>query len=153
MVSALLLERASPGLKTESERSERAVKDAKLADNILQTGLEAFVEEWETLPMISTQQLLRDDAKATIRKERLAQSPTGLAGSLTYMGSGNQPSWWNRLSSIKVPVLLVVGGLHSKFVTINQEMEKQFNYGELIIVHDASHAVHIEQAEKFVNIV
>lgn len=153
MVSSLILESASPGLKTESERVERKEKDAKLADNILQNGLEAFVDEWESLPMFSTQKMLPDDAKATIRKERLAQSPTGLAGSLTYMGTGNQPSWWNRLSSIKVPVLLVVGGLDSKFVTINQEMEKQFNYGELIIVHDASHAVHIEQAEKFVTIV
>src|SRR5699024_3483172 len=111
-------------------------------------GLEAFGDEWESLPMFSTQKMLPDDEKDTIRKERLAQSQTGLAGSLTYKGTGNQPSWWNRLSSIKVPVLLVVCGLDSKFVTINQEMEKQFNYGELIIVHDASHAVHIEQAEK-----
>src|SRR5699024_12595810 len=98
-------------------------------------------------------QMSPDDANAAARKERLYHSPSGLAGSVTYMGRGKQPSWWNRLSSIKVPVLLVVGGRDSKFVTISQEMEKQSNYGELIIVHDASHDVHIEQAEKFVTIV
>src|SRR5699024_3377476 len=71
MVSCLILESASPGLKTESERIERKEKDAKLADNILQNGLESFVDEWESLQMFSTQKMLPDDAKATIRKERL----------------------------------------------------------------------------------
>src|SRR5699024_7937108 len=119
-----------------SERVERKEKDAKLADNILQNGLEAFVDEWESLPMFSTQKMLPDDAKATIRKERLAQSPTGLAGSLTYMGTGNQPSWWNRLSSIKVPVFLVAIVLDFNFVFIIHEIYMKFNYVVLILVYD-----------------
>lgn len=153
MISSLILESSSPGLKMENERMERRNKDQKLADKIVENGVEAFVDEWEKLPMFSTQKMLPTEAKATIRKERLAQSATGLASSLIHMGTGSQPSWWNRLTSLKMPVLLVVGGLDDKYVSINQEMEKQFNRSELIIVHDAAHAVHIEQVEKFVTIV
>ena len=153
MVTSLILESSSPGLKTEKERVLRRTKDQQLADRILADGLESFVDEWENLPLFASQHLLSNETKTLIREERLHQTPAGLSNSLIYMGTGSQPSWWNKLSFLQMPVQLIVGGMDRKFVTLNQEMEQLINQSELIIVQDAGHAVHIEQEEKFATIV
>lgn len=54
-VNHLILESASPGLKTEQEREARRISDEKLADEILQNGLQSFVEKWENIPLFESQ--------------------------------------------------------------------------------------------------
>lgn len=152
-VSSLILESASPGLKTEKERLERRNNDQILAKRLMEHGIEQFIEEWESIPLFSSQKRLPAKTKEKIRNERMMQNASGLSQSLLQMGTGSQPSWWNRLATLGMPVLLVVGGLDEKFVQINQAMEKAINSSELIIVQEAGHAVHVEQAEKFATIV
>ena len=53
-----------------------------------------------------------------MRKERLANNPKGLANSLRGMGTGAQPSWWNELQNLKMPVLLMNGEHDEKFFRI-----------------------------------
>src|SRR5699024_7016660 len=103
----------------------------------------AFVKEWENIPLFVTQKTLPKDLRENLRKERLAQTATGLSQSLLQMGTGSQPAWWDRLDSLKMPVQLIVGSLDEKFVRINQQMENAINQSELIIVHEAGHAVHV----------
>ncbi|HLR53657.1 MAG TPA: 2-succinyl-6-hydroxy-2,4-cyclohexadiene-1-carboxylate synthase [Pseudogracilibacillus sp.] len=152
-VESLLLESASPGLRTEAEREQRRKKDQQLADKIATEGISAFVEMWENLPLFTTQKNLPENIKQQVRKERLFQTEAGLAKSLQWMGTGAQPSWWDQLNSLHMPVYLIVGNLDKKFVEINQAMEKGMTQSELVIVHEAGHAVHVEQAEKFATIV
>lgn len=153
VVRSLILESASPGLKTEEEREERRKRDHKLANMLMERGIESFVNDWEELPLFSSQKYLSSEKKEAIRAERLNQSAAGLAQSLLNMGTGSQPSWWNRLSSLSIPVQLIVGGLDRKFIHINQQMESRMNQSELVIVHNAGHAIHVEQPEKFATIV
>lgn len=152
-VASLMLESASPGLSTDVERKERQKMDRALAERIMEKGVPAFVEEWENLPLFKTQKTLPIDTQHRLREERLQQKADGLSQSLVQMGTGSQPSWWERLNALDMPVQLIVGGLDSKFVRINQQMEAAINHSELVIVDDAGHAVHIEQAEKFATIV
>ena len=49
-VQSLILESASPGLKTETARQERRIQDAKLAERIIEKGIEAFVDELGKYP-------------------------------------------------------------------------------------------------------
>ncbi|MFP3499098.1 alpha/beta fold hydrolase, partial [Pseudomonas sp. SIMBA_059] len=49
-IKHLILESASPGLKTEQERQARRNSDEKLANEILQNGLQSFVDKWENIP-------------------------------------------------------------------------------------------------------
>src|SRR5437764_5409986 len=55
---ALILESASPGLATPSEREERQRNDEALAELIERDGIAAFVEQWERLPLFASQQSL-----------------------------------------------------------------------------------------------
>ena len=52
-VTSLILESASPGLKTEQERIERREADELLAKKINSEGIPSFVEFWENIPLFA----------------------------------------------------------------------------------------------------
>ncbi|TGB02501.1 2-succinyl-6-hydroxy-2,4-cyclohexadiene-1-carboxylate synthase [Halobacillus salinus] len=152
-VDRLLLESASPGLATSKEQLARQAKDKALVDKMVQEGIEAFVNYWETLPLFESQQALSEEKRSMIRKERLGQSPSGLSQSLMGMGTGVQPSWWDQLPTLDVPVLLVTGELDDKFRQINQHMHKELLNSEWIEVEQTGHAIHVEKPSIFAKIV
>ncbi|MCD7032611.1 2-succinyl-6-hydroxy-2,4-cyclohexadiene-1-carboxylate synthase [Metabacillus sp. GX 13764] len=153
LVSSLILESSSPGLKTDEERNQRREQDHKLADEILQYGMEAFINKWENIPLFESQKKLPDEIRKSIREERLRNKPAGLAYSLKGMGTGAQPSWWDRLSSFPKDVLLITGEWDSKFCGINKEMQALFPKAVLKQVREAGHAIHVEQPRFFGKIV
>ena len=65
------------------------------------------------------------------------------------MGQGAQPSYWDRLDEIDVPVLLMAGALDRKFVGIAGQMGVRIADAELSVVPDAGHAVHLERPDEF----
>ena len=152
-VNLLLLESTSPGLKTESERVERIKNDQKLADMIQKKGLLTFINYWERIPLFESQNKLPEHIRQKVRLERENQNPLGLINSLLGMGTGMQPSWWDNLSNLKLPVLILVGELDEKFYKIGLEMEKLLPNASLVKFNGAGHAIHLEQAEKFGTIV
>lgn len=152
-IGRALLESASPGLETPEERRARAERDDALADRIVACGLEAFVDEWENLPLFATQRDLPEDVRREIRRERLSQNPIGLAGSLRGMGTGCQPSLWDALPHCQTPITLVVGALDEKFVAIAERMAARLPRGVRRIVDGCGHAVHVERPDIFAKIV
>ncbi|WP_175990592.1 2-succinyl-6-hydroxy-2,4-cyclohexadiene-1-carboxylate synthase [Bacillus sp. Marseille-Q1617] len=152
-VSVLILESASPGLKTEEAQKERRERDLALADKIMQEGMEYFVNFWEEIPLFSTQKRLPGEVQETIRVQRLQQSPVGLSNSLKGMGTGAQPSWWDRLHELSFPVVLMIGELDHKFAAIAKEMEKHIPEVEVITFFDTGHAIHVEEPRKFGTII
>ena len=152
-VQSLILESASPGLKTESEREARRRSDEMLAHRIERDGVEAFVDYWENLPLWDSQKSLPDEVSASLRAQRLSNDPTGLANSLRGMGTGAQPSLWGQLSEAPMPVQLIIGELDSKFVNIASEMHKILPHSRLSIIPDAGHTAHLEQPARFSTIV
>lgn len=152
-VYALTLESASPGLDSLDEQLARQTKDEALAEQIEAKGVDWFVSYWENLSLFSSQQMLPTHKRKRIKDERLAHYPEGLASSLRGMGTGVQPSWWDKLATITIPVLLIVGELDSKFVAIAEQMVSRLQYASMQMVVNAGHTVHVEQPEKFDTIV
>lgn len=152
-ICSLILESASPGLRTEEERDERIRADQHLAEMITDKGLPHFVDYWENIPLFESQKALDEKIKIAVRDERLSQSETGLAESLLGMGTGAQPSWWDQLKTITFPLLLIVGALDEKFVAINEEIARKVVTSTLHIVEGAGHAVHLEKNVEFSRIV
>ena len=148
-IHTLILESASPGLKTQIERNQRIIKDEALAKQIIDGGIGAFVRYWETLPLWDSQQSLSHTIRETLHHQRLQNNPNGLANSLIGMGTGAQPSLWEKLGNIQVSVHLIVGELDAKFVSIAQDMHGQLLNSHLHIVDAAGHTVHLEQPEAF----
>ncbi|OES44083.1 2-succinyl-6-hydroxy-2,4-cyclohexadiene-1-carboxylate synthase [Domibacillus iocasae] len=152
-VRSLILESASPGLESKQERAERKASDEKLAQRIEKDGIAPFVDFWENIPMFSSQKSLSVSIREMIRSERLNQSSEGLASSLRQMGTGSQSSYWQRLSNLQMPVLLLTGTRDEKFTQIACQMSSLIPFCEWIEFEGAGHAIHVEQREKFGTIV
>jgi 2-succinyl-6-hydroxy-2,4-cyclohexadiene-1-carboxylate synthase len=152
-VSSLILESATAGIQHEKERLQRAEADQELARRIEEVGIEMFVHEWERLPIWDSQRTLSVGVLQFQREIRLRNRAVGLANSLRGMGQGAQPSYWDRLDEIDVPVLLMAGTLDRKFVGIAGQMGVRIAGAELSVVPDAGHIVHLERPGEFLEVV
>jgi 2-succinyl-6-hydroxy-2,4-cyclohexadiene-1-carboxylate synthase len=152
-VRKLILESSSPGLASESERQQRCMKDAELANFINEQGISAFVDYWGEISLFSTMKRLPSATQQKIREQRLDNSPTGLSNSLLGMGTGSQPSWWEKLSGLSCEVLLLTGAEDQKFCAIAERMMKELKNSSWIVIEDSGHAIHVEKPEKFGTIV
>lgn len=152
-VQSLVLESASPGLETSEKQRERKSKDERIAQKMETDGLDAFVDFWEEIPLFASQKHLSKGIQQAVRSERLAQTEQGLSSSLRSMGTGKQPSWWNDLHQLSMPVLLLTGSYDDKFIQVNQDMNRRLPNSTLKIIEQAGHAIHVEQSDIFGKIV
>jgi 2-succinyl-6-hydroxy-2,4-cyclohexadiene-1-carboxylate synthase len=149
IVSALILESASPGIADVREREARRKADELLADQILKGGVRAFVAKWEALPMWESQQRVPIERRERQREIRLRNRAEGLAGSLRGMGTGAQASLWGDLRGLQVPTLVIAGAGDTKFAEIAAHMSERMPNAELWIARNTGHAVHLEQPELY----
>ncbi len=152
-VRKIILASSSPGLKTETERSQRRKQDQKLALTILEKGIEHFVDYWGNIPLFSTMNEAPAEVRAAIRNQRLSQNPDGLANSLLGMGTGSQPSWWDKLHLVEHETLLVTGEKDEKFCRIAEKMTTELKNSRWAMIKNSGHAIHVEEPEKFGTIV
>ncbi|OZI10552.1 2-succinyl-6-hydroxy-2,4-cyclohexadiene-1-carboxylate synthase [Bacillaceae bacterium SAS-127] len=152
-VQSVVLESASPGLKTEEERAARRLADEQLVMKIETEGIEKFVDRWTNIPLFATQKNLSLTKQEAIREQRLQNDVVGLSGSLKGMGTGSQPSWWDQLSELPMPVLLVTGTLDEKFTNIAFEMNQRLTRSTWKEIVGKGHAIHVEDGEEFGTII
>jgi 2-succinyl-6-hydroxy-2,4-cyclohexadiene-1-carboxylate synthase len=147
----VILESASPGLKTEKDRTQRYLSDVQLAEELEKLELEEFLTRWYDKPLFKT---FKDHPDFnTILARRLQNNPTELAKSLRWMGTGNQPPLWDKLSASEIPLLLLVGELDEKFIKINREMANLCAGARLEIVPGCGHNIHVENPQNWVQVV
>lgn len=156
----IIIESASPGLKTQKERQERRDQDNKLAERIERGSLDQFVKEWYDQPLFAT---LKQDRKlfsklltnriSNNKSGRATGSATGLATSLRMMGVGVQPSLWDELHKIQARLSLIVGEKDDKFKRIAAEMALKCPGALIYIVQGAGHNVHWEKTEEYTRVV
>lgn len=150
VVSALILEGASPGLATAEERAERVAADEALADRIEREGVGPFVDYWQSISLWDSQrETLTEAQREALRTQRLAQRAMGLANSLRGMGTGAQEWVGDRLDEVRVPVLLTAGTLDTKFSVIAREMAARLPEATLRLIEGAGHAAHLERPAEF----
>jgi 2-succinyl-6-hydroxy-2,4-cyclohexadiene-1-carboxylate synthase len=152
-VRRMVLESARPGLPTEEERDRRRRQDELLARRLETGGIEAFVDFWLAQPLFATQGRLPARVRKEERARRLRQDPRALAAALRGMGTGNQPSFLDRLPEVRVPTLLLTGSQDRKFEGIARDMEELLSRGVHRSVRGAGHAVHLEAPERWLEAV
>ncbi len=153
MLKSLILVSSSPGLRTVEERNNRIEQDERLADRIEHDGIKAFVDYWENIPLFASVKKLPAAVQETIRQERLLQKEIGLSNSLRGMGTGKQPSQWECLPKLNIPVFLLCGSEDTKFVKIAEEMQNTFPNAKRSIIEESGHMIHVEKQEVFGQII
>ncbi len=146
-VRRLVLESASPGLRAPDEQRARRARDEELATWIEAEGMEAFVEYWTSQPLFRTWDRLTPRQVEEERSRRMKQTPQGMAAALRGLGTGVQPSYWDRLPELENPTLLLTGALDTKFMRIGEEMAASIRESVHRSVPEAGHAVHLEAPE------
>ncbi|MBI4202695.1 MAG: 2-succinyl-6-hydroxy-2,4-cyclohexadiene-1-carboxylate synthase [Chloroflexi bacterium] len=151
--ASLVLESASPGLRTPQEQALRVQDDMALAERILQGGIEVFVNYWQSIPLWASQARLAPEVKARLRAQRLDNNRLGLANSLRGIGTGAQPALHDRLGEISAPTLFLAGEEDSRYAAIAREMHEAVAGSRLCIIKEAGHAAHLEQPQAFIQAV
>jgi 2-succinyl-6-hydroxy-2,4-cyclohexadiene-1-carboxylate synthase len=152
-VRGVILESASPGIEDDVERQRRVETDEALAQRVVARGMEAFVAEWEGQPLLEPAPHVSPERRAAQRAQRLANRPLGLANSLRGMGAGQQAPLWSALRDLRAPVALIVGERDARYRAIASRMCEQLPAGTRWVVANAGHTVHLDQPERFVELV
>ncbi len=144
----VLLESAHPGLDA-SARLQRCEADRDRAAELRDRGLQAFVEQWQSLALFASQRAASSDrrrlqALQAQRRLRLAQDPQGLAFSLLHLGTGTMP----RLDVARPPprctAITLCGALDRDYVTMASRWELAFDVADHVVAADCGHNVHLE---------
>ncbi len=148
----VVLESASPGLKTEQERLARIKQDEqiarKLARSVDRSIFKNFLLHWYKQPIFGD--IKNHPDFENMINNRLQNHPPELAKSLRIMGTGCQPYLWNKIKDNQIPILLLVGDNDKKFININQEISQISESYDLKIINNASHNTHLENTIDFV---
>lgn len=150
--SKVILESASPGLATETERLERIKSDAqiakKLARSLSKADFALFLSNWYSQPIFGS---IKHHPEFKIMLEsRLQNNPLDLVKSLQFMGNGNQPSLWDKLTHNQIPLLLLVGENDAKFIDINHKMFQICSVAQMKRIGKSAHNIHWENTSDFV---
>jgi 2-succinyl-6-hydroxy-2,4-cyclohexadiene-1-carboxylate synthase len=153
LVTRLVLESPSAGLRDETERAARVAMDERWVALLDAGDLAAFHDAWEAQPVFASRATLPDGARIALRDTHLAASARGLAASLRGAGQGVMPSLHDHLASIGPPALIIAGesdpvGLERAATVAQLLPDASFE-----VIEDAGHAPHLERPEAFMRIV
>ena len=149
LVRALILVGASPGLDDPAERAARRAADAERAAEIERTGVERFLDRWLAQPLFATL-----PAERAGRADRLTNSAANLAESLRRHGTGAQQPLWDRLPSLRMPVLLLAGAADAKFSALANRMATTIGpTARVALLPGAGHAAHLESPDETATLV
>ena len=145
--SHIILESASPGLKSAIARKKRIEHDEQWIKKLKNENFSEVLSEWYQQSLFDSLRKLPNFPDLFAR--RLGNSPEKLAKSLQYLGTGQQISLWEKLPQGSVPLLLLVGGQDHKFVAINQKIAVDYPQAQLEVFSHCGHNLHLEDSHNF----
>ena len=146
--SKAVIESASPGLKTEAERTARRHVEQQVRHQLEEHTFDEFLTDWYNQPLFQT--LDKTDPRfAAMLECRRQHDPAALALSVKHMGTSVMPPLWNRLPDLDLPVLFVAGEKDARFRALADEMANLCPHGRTGIIRNAGHNTHFECPAEF----
>ncbi len=150
-LSALVLESTTAGIEDFGLKKERVELDLLFAEKIKREGVESFIKYWFDTPLFSSLKNLPNFE--FIQSKRIKNNVTGLANSLISFSTGLMMSYWDKLSLLNFPVLLISGEMDAKYTEINRSLKQKIPNAQHTTVSDCGHNVHLEKPEFFTKLV
>lgn len=138
-LAALVLISSTFGLDDPDERAARRASDERLARDLEAIGTERFADRWVELPLWDGDP---PAARAAQRAELAAGDVAGLAAALRGLGPGAVPAVGDRLTTLAVPLRVVVGGRDRRYRAVGARLLALAPQpaGE-VVVADAGHGL------------
>lgn len=147
MVTTLVLESASPGIEDEKERNDRLMQDRELADRFIKWPWAEILERWYDQPAFAG--IKSNPAYKSLYESRLGNDPVQLAAVLAGVSPGLQPSLWERLCELKMPVLALAGERDEKYRRAIVRMPELNPKIKNSIIPGCGHNIHFEHPKAF----
>ncbi len=142
-VRSLTLIGASPGIASPALRQRRRARDQDLAAFMTAVPAAVFRDYWDKLPLFAHGPPVP------------ARRPCGLSGhndrtdnlarSLSILGTGTQPSFWQSLPALHRPVQLIVGSHDVKYGQVARAMQDRLPHSRMELIPGAGHRAHVDQ--------
>ena len=147
-VRTLVLESTSAGIGPKKDRKERQAVDSARAEQILEYGMQQYVEHWYKMPLFHTLAKEHELYKNLIQA-RGKNDPAWMAKAIRDLSPGYQPQVWDQLQFLKMPVLLIAGEMDEKYIGIMHQLGKAIEDSKEIIISRSGHNCHLERPERF----
>jgi 2-succinyl-6-hydroxy-2,4-cyclohexadiene-1-carboxylate synthase len=141
----VMLESTSPGLKTAPERNARILHDAQIIYQLETEHFSDFVMNWYRQKLFTG--IDTNPNFPSLLDRRMSNKPNNLAKSLRYAGLATQPYLGDKLKIHPRPILLLVGALDLKFLSIAQTLTQTSPHITLKIIPHCSHNIHFQQPD------
>jgi len=151
-IKALVLESSNPGIAVEQGRQTRAEADDRWAETLLSEGIDIFVEQWYEMDLFHTLKSYPQHFKQT-KEKRKRNDAQWAAKIIRELSPGRQPSLWEDLDSLPMPVMLMAGALDSKYSEMMAVMKARIPQATVEIVPDAGHNIHLEKPKHFAELI
>ena len=149
-VRTLVLESASAGIILAKDRKDRQIVDSAHAEQILEEGMQRFVDSWYKMPLFHSLAMQKERFE-NIKQARMNNDPGWMVKVVCDLSPGYQPHVWDQLRLLEMPVLLITGEMDNKYTSIMQEMGMSIKKSKEIIVSGSGHNCHVEQPERFLH--
>jgi 2-succinyl-6-hydroxy-2,4-cyclohexadiene-1-carboxylate synthase len=137
---------AHAGFEGEA-RSRRRAEDLALADRIEREGVDWFASYWAALPLFAGLARRGPAFLDQLDSARRRNDRNHLAATLRGLGAGAVEPFWERLSGIEVPALVIAGAEDSRYVAFAQRLGTALPRARVEVVPGAGHATHLERPE------
>jgi 2-succinyl-6-hydroxy-2,4-cyclohexadiene-1-carboxylate synthase len=137
-----------PGLESAEERETRLRVEHGWQRLLRSGGLEAFVLEWERLPIFESQLSWPHERIERQRRVRLSNTVEGLVHALEVLGLGSMPNLRPLLGAVHIPVHLVAGELDVKFCKLHESVASRLPRASLEVLPGVGHNPLLEAAER-----
>lgn len=151
-IEELVLESVSYGECGFLNRLKRRKNDKKLAENIVENGIQWFDEHWSNLSIFDSQKQLPQPIKDDIKRRRLCNEAHGLANTLIKSGQGKFPCLKNKLVNLSMPILYISGEYDYKYRQVGNRFENYVPNIKHITLKGVGHNTHIEKPNAFIEL-
>jgi 2-succinyl-6-hydroxy-2,4-cyclohexadiene-1-carboxylate synthase len=146
LFASVVLESTSAGLLEETGRDARLRADGKVARDLLMLPLDEFLDAWYRQPLFAS---MTEEQRSVVIAMRLKNDPGELAQSLVGLSVAAQPTFWDRLGELDVPVTCISGEHDEKYSGLCSKMADLCKHGRAVNVPGAGHNVHAEQPQAY----
>ena len=145
LVPGLVVISSGLGIADSEERRTRRSADEVLASEIIEVGVERFIDRWIEQPITGTGRL-PEDVRDADRTLRLVHDAAPLAAALIGLGPGNHDPLHERLIELTMPVTWMAGGDDPKYAALAHDASARTG-GRAVIVDKAGHNLVLERPE------
>ncbi len=143
LVKTSCLISASPGIANSDSRRLRLAYDSDLASYMVGVPMAAFLDYWRRLPLFANGQSAT--SRNGLDQIDLRSRPLNVARSLSILGTGAQPSFWECLPVLNLPVQLICGSKDTRYVQLALEMQCRLPICRVELIPGAGHRAQVDR--------